>query len=132
MCALCFCECNLLSLNAVELHTGQLELRRYKMHQDLSNWFFQSFVDNQYTVLNIYSKVSIIRPGPSRLLEFEKKIVLVIFNRDFFQISRPGDLIETKCNEIKHYDQIFLKWTWSFNRDFLDKFRPGHLIKQDA
>ena len=38
-----------------------------------------------------YSKVSIMRPGCSRLLEFENKIVLVVF-----QISRPGRLIEPK------------------------------------
>ena len=44
---------------------------------------------------SIYSKLYIIRPGRSRFLEFEKKIVLV-FNRDFFQTSRPGRLIETK------------------------------------
>ena len=30
-----------------------------------------------------YSKVSIIRPGRSRLIEFEKKVVLM-FDRDFF------------------------------------------------
>ena len=34
--------------------------------------------------------------------------------------------------EIKKYDRIFLRWTWSFNRDFLEKFRPGRLIEQDA
>ena len=41
-----------------------------------------------------YSEASIIRPGRSRLLELEKEIVLVVY-RDFFQISRPGCLIET-------------------------------------
>ena len=42
-----------------------------------------------------YSKVSIITPGRSRLLEFEKKVYWS-FNRDFFQISRPGCLKETQ------------------------------------
>ena len=49
----------------------------------------------------MYSKVSIIRPGCSRLLEFEKKIVLIAGNIDFFQISRPGRLIETKRKSIE-------------------------------
>ena len=41
-----------------------------------------------------YSKVSIIRPGRSRLIEFEKKVVLM-FDRDFFpNISKSGRLIE--------------------------------------
>ena len=48
----------------------------------------QSF---QYTVPNTYSKVSIIRTGLSRLLEFEKKIVCT------------GHLIETFS---KYPDQV--------------------------
>ena len=48
-----------------------------------------------FTVRNMYSKVSIIRPGCSRRLEFEKKIVLIV-NREFFKKSRPGRLIESK------------------------------------
>ena len=63
-----------------------------------------------------YSKVSIIRPGRSRLLGFEKKDSTGrLHNRDFFQISRPGCLIETKIgsdsHEIKQYDNFFLIWT---------------------
>ena len=41
-----------------------------------------------------YSKLSIIRAGRSRLREFEKKDWS--FYRDFFQIPRPGCLIEPK------------------------------------
>ena len=47
------------------------------------------------TDLLAYSKVSIIRPGHSRLLEFEKKDSTGRLI-DFFQISRLGRLIETK------------------------------------
>ena len=42
-----------------------------------------------------YSKVSIIRPGCFKLVGFEKKTVLAV-NRDFFQKSRPGGLIDNK------------------------------------
>jgi hypothetical protein len=41
------------------------------------------------------SKVSIIRSGRSRLLEFEKKRKYCWFNKDFFKKSRLGRLIET-------------------------------------
>ena len=42
-----------------------------------------------------YSKVSIIRPGRSRLLEFEVDSIGHLIET-FFQISRPGRLKETK------------------------------------
>ena len=45
---------------------------------------------------NVYSKLSIIRPGCSRLLEFEKKDRTGRLIEIFFQISRPDRLIETK------------------------------------
>ena len=41
-----------------------------------------------------YSEVSIIRPGRSRLLEFE--IEYWPFNRDFFKKCKPGLLVETR------------------------------------
>ena len=45
--------------------------------------FFLAFLEHScklHTIVSIiYSQVSIIRPGRSRLLEFEKKIVLVVF-----------------------------------------------------
>ena len=42
-----------------------------------------------------YSKLCIIKPGRSRLLEFEKKRYHWLFNRDFSKKIRPGCLIET-------------------------------------
>ena len=42
----------------------------------------------------VYYKVSIIRSGHSRLIELEKKDSTGCLI-DFFQISRPGYLIET-------------------------------------
>ena len=46
------------------------------------------------TISNTLSSLIHIRPGRSRLLEFERKYRS--FNRNFFQISRPGRLIEPK------------------------------------
>ena len=43
----------------------------------MSNLEFRIFV-LIFSSVPAYSKVSIIRPGRSRLLEFEKKIVLVV------------------------------------------------------
>ena len=70
-----------------------------KLFHRLSNSSQQTF-DKKYIYLvifsNLYSKVSIIRPGCSRLLEFEKRDSMYwLFNRDFFKKSRPGRLIET-------------------------------------
>ena len=59
------------------------------------NVIYENFRENLGLIDCDYSKFSIIRTGRSRLIEFEKKIVL-LFNRDFFQISRPGLLIEPK------------------------------------
>ena len=49
----------------------------------------------EYLMRNTYSKLSIIKPDPSRLLEFEKKEHWLL-NRDIFQISRPGCSMEPK------------------------------------
>ena len=38
---------------------------------------YNATIEQQFTVVE-YSKLSIIRPGLSRLLEFEKKIVQVV------------------------------------------------------
>ena len=52
----------------------------------------------QYNTLcvrsTMYSEVFIIRPGRSRLLEFE--IQTQSFNRDFFKKYKSGRLIETE------------------------------------
>ena len=49
-----------------------------------------------FKILSKYSKLSIIRPGFSRLLEFEKKDRTGCLIETFSKTSRPGHLIEPK------------------------------------
>ena len=71
-----------------ERHSFSEAGARYKKNHDFlrSSWWFSAFVKRgrPYKTSAIvmrktgYSKVSVVRPGRSRLLEFKKKIVLVI------------------------------------------------------
>ena len=88
-------------------------------------------------IKEVYSKVSIIRPVCSRLLEFEKKrdstgCLIETFSKHPDQVVKWRPKFGHGSPEIKQYNQSFLRWTQSFNRDFLEKFRPGRLKEQDA
>ena len=75
-----------------------------KFNKSLNSGPFPSFakglkICEKYSIdllYSTYSKLSIIRPGRSRLLEFEKKNRTGLLIKTFFQISRPGRLIEPK------------------------------------
>ena len=82
--------------------------------------------------LYCYSKVSIIRPGHSRLLGFEKKDSSGHLIETFSKIQTRTFNRDSRLVHKKQDDHFFLRWTWSFNRDFLEKFRLGRLIEQDA
>jgi hypothetical protein len=62
-----------------------------------------------------YSKLSIIRPGRSRLLEFEKKDSTGSFNREFFQISRPEPKNRTG-RLIESLEYVFLLRTFVYTK----------------
>ena len=85
-----------------------------------------------HSIVTEYSKLSIIRPGCSRLLQFEKKDSTGRLIEIFFKYPDQSPKIGPGSPEIKQYDLIFLRWTWAFHRDSLKKFRPGRLIEQDA
>ena len=61
-----------------------------------SNLFHASQNLVHSSLQSLYSKFSIIRPGCSRLLEFKKGDNTGCLTETFFQISRPGRLIEPK------------------------------------
>ena len=64
----------------------------------------------------------------------DNSIYSTVFYRDFFQISRPGRLIETVSKYINKipYNRLFLRWYWLFNRDYRENFKPDRLIEQDT
>ena len=78
------------NLNAIKNRHGMWKILyqswSYSYHPNNFLFFSILYISRNY---GVYSKVSIIRPGRSRLLEFERRQYWS-FNRDFFQISRQG------------------------------------------
>ena len=74
-----------------------------------SETILKGLILNHYALITVYSKLSIIRPNRPRLLEFEKKDSTGRLIEIFFQISRPGCLIEPKNWPLQSWN----KTVWS-------------------